>query len=226
MSFFIQWLTKVKSWDISSARADDIQGPTKQHFHWFLIQLSLSSRTRAVCCGHFSWVFLDSTARRSCLSAHSLHSWGSAYCTSAVFSQGFPKSCLRILAPTLAVAVRAAWLQEPWHCYMLSWNCYSSKCLHRPWESGLWSDEVVRIFYTTLYTYLPSYKWARESTLCFLSICVPGTPARQSMLTSAKLCCFPKWARERRDTSTKVYAHIPLKQDFLYHLRKGHTCCL
>lgn len=31
------------------------------------------------------------------------------------------------------------------------------KCLHEPWESSLQADKVVRIFYTTLSTYLPSY---------------------------------------------------------------------
>lgn len=87
--------------------------PHYQHFHRFLIQPSLSSRTWAECCGRFSWVFLDPTACRSCLLAHSLHSWGSADRTSALFSRGFLKSCLRILAPTAAVAIRSVWLQRP-----------------------------------------------------------------------------------------------------------------
>lgn len=40
---------------------------------------------------------------------------------------------------------------------MWSWRGYSSTCLHGPWESRLQADKVVRVFYTTLYRYLPSY---------------------------------------------------------------------
>lgn len=56
---------------------------------------------------------------------------------------------------------------------MLSWtHSYSSTCLPGPRESRLRADKVVRVFYTTLYRYLPSYK--APSTSCVLQHLLQG----------------------------------------------------